>query len=351
MRYILTLVFLLLAGCASQSDTGTVTLQRMPAWEAPSDPTIYPALRIVAEVHERLPGIPVNVADVRYTLVSRAWLDKFLDWQWQASKAEGIEYTPESFDCDDFAVMTSELMSLAAARAGVHAAPIVGRIVVQLDATERHELMAVAADTGIFVVEPQPAAGAFRVTPVAQYAPRILSVTFGDYNPGTVGAGAKITAASRTVSTDRTLPDPKLTPGVADPSVTVEQLRSPAFIKAARNVPASEKAKVYAEYGIKTHRAGQYEVDHLISLELGGSNDIRNLWPQSYTGTWNAHLKDRLENELHRRMLAGTITLDEAQRKIGANWIITYAEVFPQDVVNGVPRPVGAQANAEPDEQ
>jgi len=42
-----------------------------------------------------------------------------------------------------------------------------------------------------------------------------------------------------------------------------------------RNVPESEKRQVYAEYGIRSHASGQYEVDHLIPLELGGSNSIR----------------------------------------------------------------------------
>ena len=42
-----------------------------------------------------------------------------------------------------------------------------------------------------------------------------------------------------------------------------------------RNVPESEKRQVYAEYGIRSHASGQYEVDHLIPLELSGSNSIR----------------------------------------------------------------------------
>jgi hypothetical protein len=41
------------------------------------------------------------------------------------------------------------------------------------------------------------------------------------------------------------------------------------------------KRKVYAEYGITHHEPSEFEVDHLISLELGGSNSIRNLWPES----------------------------------------------------------------------
>ncbi|HVI91157.1 MAG TPA: hypothetical protein VM659_22855 [Dongiaceae bacterium] len=53
------------------------------------------------------------------------------------------------------------------------------------------------------------------------------------------------------------------------------------YSKTVRNVPTAEKNTVYREYGITNHRTGEYEVDHLISLELGGSNDIANLWPQS----------------------------------------------------------------------
>jgi 5-methylcytosine-specific restriction endonuclease McrA len=48
-----------------------------------------------------------------------------------------------------------------------------------------------------------------------------------------------------------------------------------------RNVPAEMKRQVYHEYGITSHGSGEYEIDHLIPLELGGSNSIKNLWPES----------------------------------------------------------------------
>src|SRR5437016_4455879 len=77
------------------------------------------------------------------------------------------------------------------------------------------------------------------------------------------------------------LPDPKLTPGdVLD--VTKEDICTPGYTKRVRNVPAAVKRKVFEEYGIQNPGKGEFEVDHLISLELGGSNSIKNLWPQSY---------------------------------------------------------------------
>jgi hypothetical protein len=67
------------------------------------------------------------------------------------------------------------------------------------------------------------------------------------------------------------LPDPKLTPGDVLP-VTKDDICVPGYTKKVRSVPEAVKRKAYAEYGITSHEPGEYEVDHLISLELGGSN-------------------------------------------------------------------------------
>jgi hypothetical protein len=120
------------------------------------------------------------------------------------------------------------------------------------------------------------------------------------------------------------LPDTAKTPG-ATLDVTAADICVPGYSKKVRNVPAAVKRQAYALYGVRTHEPGEYEVDHLISLELGGSNSIRNLWPQSFrTHPWNAHVKDALENELHRRVCAGTIELSKAQQVIAHNWVIGY---------------------------
>jgi hypothetical protein len=100
-------------------------------------------------------------------------------------------------------------------------------------------------------------------------------------------------------------PDPQLTPGTTL-EVTIMDICVPGYTKTVRDVPDPVKRQVYAAYGIQTHAPGEYEVDHLIPLELGGSHALTNLWPQSYqTQPWNAHAKDRLENTLHRLVCAG----------------------------------------------
>src|ERR1700674_1383784 len=92
-------------------------------------------------------------------------------------------------------------------------------------------------------------------------------------------------------------PDSVKTPG-ATMAVTVQDICTPGYTKKVRSVPIAVKREVFESYGITTHSPGEYEVDHLIPLEVGGSNSIRNLWPQSFlTSPWNAHVKDKLENK------------------------------------------------------
>jgi len=63
-----------------------------------------------------------------------------------------------------------------------------------------------------------------------------------------------------------------------------------------------------------------YEEDHLISLELGGSpSDPKNLWPEPGR---SPNPKDLIENLCHRKICNGEISLDKAQQEIAANWQI-----------------------------
>ena len=147
-------------------------------------------------------------------------------------------------------------------------------------------------------------------------------------------AGTRTTllhARTRTAACTRgALPDPRCSPGAVDPALTRAILCSPGFhTSSVRHVPDSLKHLVEIAYGMEPRAYGRtIEIDHIVSLELGGSNDIANLYPEPGGGTSGYQVKDRLENALHRRVCAGTMTLATAQRGIATNWQQLYRSVF-----------------------
>ena len=119
-------------------------------------------------------------------------------------------------------------------------------------------------------------------------------------------------------------PDPTLTPGdvLAADTATICQK---GYSTAVRDVPISEKRQVYQEYGIKYPQPeGSYECDHFISLELGGSNDIKNLWPEPAEPKPGYHEKDLVENYLHKEVCNGHMSLQDAQNAIKTDWYKVY---------------------------
>ncbi len=133
------------------------------------------------------------------------------------------------------------------------------------------------------------------------------------------------------------LPDAIVTPGKVRTSVASEVCSETT--KQFRNTTEAMKRSVYAAYGVDKHKVlasdgwhgiakpPLYEIDHLISLELGGADDVANLWPQPMYEHPGAKEKDKLENELHRKVCAGEITLAEAQAGIATDWYDLYLKM------------------------
>jgi hypothetical protein len=127
-------------------------------------------------------------------------------------------------------------------------------------------------------------------------------------------------------------PDLAITPGAVLP-VSTADVCTPGYSEKVRDVPEKVKRQAYAEYGITRRRPREFEVDHLISLELGGSNSLKNLWPESYLShPWNAHIKDQLENALHDDVCSGRVALPVAQKEIAMDWIAAYKREFHTNV-------------------
>ena len=84
-----------------------------------------------------------------------------------------------------------------------------------------------------------------------------------------------------------------------------------------KSLTAQQKATVLRAYGYPASQKVA-EWDHLISLELGGGNGTRNIWPQvNYA---EDQRKDRLENRLHDAVCAGRLDLAKAQAEIRQYW-------------------------------
>jgi hypothetical protein len=113
--------------------------------------------------------------------------------------------------------------------------------------------------------------------------------------------------------------DPRHTPGVVNPDVTQANIRSTicrhgwtSTIRPPVSYTNVLKQKQMRQYG-ETGSMSDYQEDHLISLEMGGSpTDPRNLWPEPYP---RASQMDQIENQLNAQICSGQMTLAQAQQK------------------------------------
>jgi hypothetical protein len=118
-------------------------------------------------------------------------------------------------------------------------------------------------------------------------------------------------------------PDPTCTPGAIDPAVTQQNIATTicrsgytATVRPSTGQTDKVKAQMYKAYGIPGGTTS--ELDHLVSLELGGANDVKNLWPE--VGSL-PNPKDKVENALHRAVCSGKVTLAAAQHAIATDWM------------------------------
>ena len=121
-----------------------------------------------------------------------------------------------------------------------------------------------------------------------------------------------------------------LTPGATRPVAAADLCATRRA--APRAIPARVRQAVVRDYSMEHVPAHDYELDYLITPELGGSEDRRNLWPERYSSdSWNARVKDELEELLPRLVCAGTLPLATAQRDMATDWIAAYKKYFNTD--------------------
>ncbi|GAC1607126.1 MAG: hypothetical protein NVS3B3_09350 [Aquirhabdus sp.] len=110
-------------------------------------------------------------------------------------------------------------------------------------------------------------------------------------------------------------------PGAFDASETPKQLcvrgASSNLRRSKDFVSYQVKDKVYNSYGIPRGSRSGYRIDHMIPLELGGTSNIKNLWPQPYVASKK---KDADENYLHDQVCRHGMTLDKARHLMLEWW-------------------------------
>jgi hypothetical protein len=125
------------------------------------------------------------------------------------------------------------------------------------------------------------------------------------------------------------LPDPACTPGALNQSVTQASIGSTickrgwtATVRPPTSYTEPLKIRQIAQYGYADTRVSDYEEDHFLPLELGGSpTSPLNLWPEPHAGgTIGSAAKDRVENAARAAVCAGRVTLATAQHQMLTDW-------------------------------
>ena len=155
------------------------------------------------------------------------------------------------------------------------------------------------------------------------------------FSMGRLAAALAVLAAviifGSTVNAEGPKPKSGLTPGETRPITIDEVCHSAQAEVVALNIPTETRQRVFAAYGIRSPQPNQFEVDYLITPDLGGTESIRNLWPQPYSVRWNARVKDKLEQRLHQLVCTGRLDLATAQHDIAVDWISAYKKYVGMD--------------------
>jgi mannan endo-1,4-beta-mannosidase len=153
---------------------------------------------------------------------------------------------------------------------------------------------------------------------------------------GALAAGAA-PSLSLAASHVQTLPRHRLTPG-AHLTAGKDVVCRASYPAKIPKLSSSKRNAIYIRYSLKRHPR-RFVIDHLIPVDLGGSNATTNLWPQRYRDPWGARSKDQLETRLHSLVCSGKLTLSSAQRQIATDWISAYKRHVPVTAGGSGPAP------------
>ena len=97
------------------------------------------------------------------------------------------------------------------------------------------------------------------------------------------------------------------------------------------SISHARRDEILMRYGLPPGEHPDYEIDHLIPLCLGGSDDPSNLWPEprrTIEPKWNAEAKDRFARLMSSMVCTGQLEIGAAQEAIAKDWIAAYHRYY-----------------------
>lgn len=154
------------------------------------------------------------------------------------------------------------------------------------------------------------------------------------FTPSVGSTSRSSTTSTPSPNLPRVLPNHALTPGALNPAVTQATIHQTICVRgwtAIVRPPVTyteplKRKQLHSGYTWHGDtKLSDYEEDHLIPLELGGSpTSVQNLWPEPHLG--GSFLKDMLENTLKKDVCAthNPLPLATARNVIATDWSAAY---------------------------
>lgn len=121
-------------------------------------------------------------------------------------------------------------------------------------------------------------------------------------------------------------PNPDLTPGEVATN-DLDKICNKYYEELLVDAPQQVKEEAFRRYNMTySSTSKDYVMDHKISLALGGSNSVNNIWPQprKYPGYLE---KDVVQRFLREQVCANKTSLADARRQITQDWFLIYLQI------------------------
>ena len=120
------------------------------------------------------------------------------------------------------------------------------------------------------------------------------------------------------------LPNNMYTPGKAD-KVDVKQLCAETFETSVKPMADWQKNTTLERYGVRPESFSG-DLEHLVPVSLGGTNDPENLYPFHAQGEYTLEAKQRLAAKIHELVCDGKMSLKQAQDIFKKDWTKGYKQ-------------------------